>query len=128
MIPEDLKYTRDHEWVKMEGGEAVIGITEHAQKELGDITFVELPETGADVSKGDGFATIESVKAASDVYAPVSGKVSAVNEELESSPELINRYPYGQGWICKINVDGDPGAEGLMDAEAYAQFLEENEQ
>jgi len=125
MIPQDLKYTREHEWVKIEGGEAVIGITDHAQSQLGDITFVELPEVGKEISQSDSFATVESVKAASDVYAPVSGKVISVNEALQEAPEAINRSPYGDGWICRVSLKGKEEADSLMDNSAYEKFLAE---
>ena len=124
MIPEELKYTKDHEWVKLDGDVIIMGITEHAQGELGDITFVELPEVDTEVSEGDEFATIESVKAAADVFAPVTGTVCEVNEDLEEEPEKVNTAPYGDGWICKLSgVESDDVLE-LMDAAAYKAFID----
>ena len=125
MIPGDLKYTKEHEWVKIEGDEAVVGITDHAQSQLGDITFVELPDIGKEIKQSDSFATVESVKAASDVYAPVSGKIVSVNEALQDAPETINRSPYGDGWICRISLAGTGGADSLMDGAAYEAYLKE---
>lgn len=125
MIPGDLKYTKEHEWVKIEGDEAVVGITDHAQSQLGDITFVELPDVGKEIKQSDSFATVESVKAASDVYAPVSGRIVSVNEALQDAPETINRSPYGDGWICRISLAGKGGADSLMDGAAYEAYLKE---
>ena len=121
-IPDELKYTRTHEWVREEGDTATIGITDHAQEELGDIVFVELPEQGATFDAGDSFSTVESVTAVSDLYAPVGGEVVEVNEALYDSPEKINEDPYGDGWIVKLRVsdEGD-----LLSASDYEQFLEE---
>jgi glycine cleavage system H protein len=123
-VPEELQYTRSHEWVRTEGDTATIGITDHAQDELGDIVFVELPETGATFDAGDSFGTVESVKAVSDLYAPVGGEVVEVNEALSESPEKINEDPYGEGWIVKIQVSGEVD---LLSASDYEQFLEEEE-
>jgi glycine cleavage system H protein len=123
-VPEELQYTRSHEWVRTEGDTATIGITDHAQDELGDIVFVELPETGATFDAGDSFGTVESVKAVSDLYAPVGGEVVEVNEALSESPEKINEDPYGEGWIVKIQVSGEAD---LLSASDYEQFLEEEE-
>ena len=125
MIPEGLKYTKEHEWVKIEGNEAVIGITDHAQLELGDITFVELPEIGGEIKKAESVSTVESVKAASDIYSPVSGEIVDVNRALVDSPETINQSPYEDGWICKIAVKGEVDESGLMDASAYEKYLKE---
>jgi glycine cleavage system H protein len=123
-VPEELQYTRSHEWVRTEGDTATIGITDHAQDELGDIVFVELPEQGATFEAGDSFSTLESVKAVSDLYAPVGGEVVEVNEVLDESPEKINEDPYGEGWIMKLRVsdEGD-----LLSASDYEQLLEEEE-
>jgi glycine cleavage system H protein len=121
---EELRYTRSHEWVQLDGKEAVVGITEHAQAELGDITFVEVPQPGKKVKQGDSIATIESVKAASEVYSPVSGDMSAVNEKLNEAPELINGSPYGDGWICRITVSDEGELDSLMDKAEYAAYLE----
>ncbi|MFH1552872.1 MAG: glycine cleavage system protein GcvH [Candidatus Omnitrophota bacterium] len=125
MIPQELKYTKDHEWVRLEGSEAVFGITDYAQSELGDITFVELP-VASEVKRSESFATVESVKAASDIYAPVSGKVVGVNEILQDKPETINQSPYGEGWICRISVADTSELNDLMDAAAYEKYLEES--
>jgi len=127
MIPKDLRYTKEHEWVRMEGEEAVIGITDHAQSEMGDITFVELPQIDKEVKQSAGLATVESIKAASDIYAPLSGRVIAVNEALEGSPEVINQAPYDTGWICRVSVTNPSEMDSLMDADAYEQYLEASE-
>ncbi|MEA3490123.1 MAG: glycine cleavage system protein GcvH [Candidatus Omnitrophota bacterium] len=125
MVPGELKYTKEHEWIKIEGDEAVLGITDHAQSELGDITFIELPEPGREIRQSENFATIESVKAASDVYAPVSGKIVAVNDSLQDTPEAMNRSPYGDGWICRISIADAGELDGLMDAGTYENYLKE---
>ena len=123
MIPQELKYTKDHEWVKQEDGNIRVGITHHAQKELGDIVFVELPEVGRKVKKGELVATVESVKAVGEVYAPASGEVVEVNTSLEASPELVNKDPYGQGWIFVLKV-ADPAELGeLLDAAGYEALV-----
>jgi len=122
-IPADLKYTNDHEWVRIEGDTATFGITDHAQEALGDIVFVELPETGRTVAAGEAYAVVESVKAVSDVYAPVAGEIIAVNEALEGEPELVNTDSYGAGWIAKVKI-GEGQVELLNDDE-YTTFLEE---
>jgi len=123
--PSDLRYTRDHEWVKIEGKRARIGITDHAQQELGDIVFVELPAVDASVSGGDNVATVESVKAVGDVLAPLSGKVVAVNEALESSPEAINQSPHEAGWIFVLELSDPADVDELLDAATYERFLAE---
>ena len=124
-VPEELQYTRSHEWVRTEDDTATIGITDHAQDELGDVVFVELPEVGATFDAGDSFGTIESVKAVSDLYTPVSGEVVEVNEALNDSPEKVNADPYGDGWIIKLRVsDEDPV---FLSASDYEQFVEEEE-
>jgi glycine cleavage system H protein len=124
-IPADLKYTKEHEWVKVEGGVATVGITDHAQQALGDITFVELPKTGSAVTQSGTMGTIESVKAASDIYAPVSGNVKEVNAQLEAEPALINQSPYEKAWIARIAMSDPDEVKNLMDAEAYAAYLKE---
>jgi glycine cleavage system H protein len=123
-VPEELQYTRSHEWVRTEGDTATIGITDYAQDELGDIVFIELPEVGATFDAGDSFGTVESVKAVSDLYTPVGGEVVEVNDALDDSPEKINEDPFGEGWIIKLRVsdEGD-----LLSASDYEQFLEEEE-
>ena len=123
MIPEGLYYTEEHEWLRMDGDDAVVGITHHAQKALGDITFVELPKVGKTLKAHDAMAVIESVKAASDVYAPVAGAVAAVNTALESAPESINQAPYAEGWIVRLNKVDKAGLFGLMKPAQYEAFL-----
>ena len=122
-IPADLKYTKEHEWVRIEGDTATFGISDHAQEALGDIVFVELPDIGRTIDAGEAYAVVESVKAVSDVYAPVGGEVIEVNETLEGEPELVNTDPYGAGWIAKIRI-GEGQVELLNDDE-YTTFLEE---
>lgn len=117
-IPADLKYTKTHEWVRVEGDVATIGITDFAQSELGDIVFVELPNVGRSLSAGDTFGSIESVKTVGDVYAPVSGEVLEANEALAAQSELVNSDPYGKGYLVKIRLSGDPA--GLLSPEEYA--------
>ncbi|MCC7260710.1 MAG: glycine cleavage system protein GcvH [Alphaproteobacteria bacterium] len=124
-VRDDRKYSSDHEWVKVGGDVATVGITQHAQEALGDLVFVEVPEVGATVSKGDAFAVVESVKAASDVYAPVSGEVVEVNTALGDKPETINDSPYDKGWIAKIRLSNVSELDALMDASAYADLLKE---
>ena len=125
-VPEDLQYTKSHEWVRREGDLATVGITEHAQDELGDVVFVELPEEGATYSAGDSFGTVESVKAVSDIYAPVGGEVAEANGTLADTPEKINEDPYGEGWIVRLRVsDGGDQQNGLLSAADYEKFLEE---
>jgi glycine cleavage system H protein len=118
-----VKYTKEHEWVKVDGDTATIGITEHAQEQLGDVVFVELPAIGKKVTKGGEAAVVESVKAASEVYAPVSGEVVAVNKELEGDPSLVNRAAEGDGWFMKVKLKDKAELEGLMDKAAYDQFV-----
>ena len=120
-----LLYTKEHEWVKLEGTSATIGITDHAQKLLGEVTFVELPAVEAAFNRGDSLSVVESSKAASDVYAPVTGKVKEINSDLESRPELINQSCYQDGWICKMTVTDPASAKGLMDAKQYEKYLAE---
>ncbi|RMG58888.1 MAG: glycine cleavage system protein GcvH [Gammaproteobacteria bacterium] len=122
-IPEHLLYTKEHEWVRIEDDIATIGITDHAQEALGDIVFVELPEKGRKVEAGEAFAVVESVKAVSDVYAPVAGEVIETNELLESEPEKINTDPYGEGWIARVRMSGDKVE--LLDEATYTTYLEE---
>ncbi len=122
-VPSELKFLSSHEWVSVDGDVATIGVSDHAQELLGDLVFVELPETGSAVSAGDSVAVIESVKAASDTYAPVSGEIIEVNEELENSPERINDDPYGDGWMYRVKMD-DPGeVADLLDADSYMNAI-----
>jgi glycine cleavage system H protein len=123
-VPGDLQYTKTQEWVRREGDTATVGITEHAQDELGDVVFIELPEEGASFGAGDAFGTIESVKAVSDLYAPVGGEVVEVNEALNDAPEKVNEDPYGEGWIIRLRVSGEGN---LLSAEEYEKVLEEEE-
>jgi len=125
MVPKELRYTKEHEWVRIEGKQAVIGITDHAQAELGDITFVELPKVGAQIAQFKVFGTIESVKAASDLYAPVSGKVVEVNAGLEKTPELVNQSPYEKGWLVRIEVAKEAEAASLLSASQYDALIAE---
>ncbi|WP_372706907.1 glycine cleavage system protein GcvH [Brevundimonas sp.] len=118
-----MHFTKDHEWVKVDGDVATVGITKHAADQLGDVVFVETPEAGKTVSKGDGFAVVESVKAASDVYAPVAGEVVEGNAALASAPETVNADPEGEGWFAKIKVADASATDGLMDRAAYDQYL-----
>jgi glycine cleavage system H protein len=122
--PADLKYARSDEWVRLEGESATIGISDYAQDQLNDIVFVELPEVGSKVAKGETVGVVESVKAASDLYSPISGTVTEVNTALQDQPELINSDPYGKGWIAKLKVTDASGADDLMDAAAYAAYCE----
>jgi glycine cleavage system H protein len=122
--PSDLKYTRNDEWIRVENGTGTVGITDYAQEQLNDIVYVELPDVGTDYKKGDSLGVVESVKAASDVYLPVGGKITAVNSRLESEPELINTDPYGEGWLVKIQIANPSDANDLLDAAAYAQYCE----
>jgi glycine cleavage system H protein len=119
MLPENLKYTKDHEWILVEGTTGTVGITDHAQGELGDVVFVELPAPGKSVKHGESFGTIEAVKAVSDLYAPVSGQITGTNGELSANPELVNKDPYGKGWMVKIKIANPEELKGLMDAAAY---------
>jgi glycine cleavage system H protein len=125
-VPSELKYAASHEWVRDEGnGEYVVGITEHAQELLGDMVFVDLPEVGTTVSAGDDCAVAESVKAASDIYAPISGEIIAVNGDLEVSPELVNSEPYGDGWLFRIKASDEVELDDLLDADAYQASIDE---
>jgi glycine cleavage system H protein len=121
-IPQDLQYTRSHEWVRTEGDTATVGISDHAQDELGDVVFVELPDEGATFDAGESFGTVESVKAVSDVYAPVGGEVVEVNSSLEEAPEKINDDPYGEGWLVKLRTSGEAD---LLSPEEYEKVVQE---
>lgn len=123
-IPKDLKYTSDHEWVQIEdGGTVVVGITDHAQDSLGDLVFVELPDVGDALKAGDTAAVVESVKAASDIYAPLAGDVVGVNEALVDAPELVNDKSYAEGWLFRLKITDEAGLDDLLDAEAYEQII-----
>ena len=127
-IPRNLKYSREHEWVELDSdGLAVVGITDHAQEAIGELVYVEGPEEGQSFTRGDACVVIESVKAASDVYAPVAGELAAFNEKLNDEPELVNQNPYSDGWLIKLRLTDPSDLDELLDAEAYAQFLAESE-
>lgn len=121
-IPEDLRYTKEHEWARTEGTAIVVGITQHAVEQLGDITLVTLPDVGTTVARGEAFGDIDSVKAVSELFAPVSGKITAKNEALDASPELVNESPYGKGWLVKIEPSDPSELDGLLDAAAYGEL------
>ena len=122
-IPENLKYTKDHEWIRVEGDMAVVGITEFASQELGDIVFVEVETVGEDLEKEETFGSIEAVKTVSDMFMPVSGNVAEFNEALEDAPETINNDPYGEGWIIKVNISNISEVDELLDAAAYKDLI-----
>ncbi len=123
-VPDSLRYTAEHEWLRLEAdGTATIGITDHAQAALGDVTFVDLPKEGATMAKGSTFGAVESVKAASDLYAPVAGTVLAVNADLNGSPDLVNRDPYGAAWMIRVKVSDPAELQALLDAAAYRKLL-----
>lgn len=124
MTPEDSKYAKSHEYVHVEGGVGTIGITDYAQKELGDVVFVELPQVGSQLESGDELGSIESVKAVSELFAPVSGEVVEVNEALAEKPELINTDPYGDGWMIRIRLSDTSELDDLMNAEEYEEYVE----
>ena len=122
-IPEPLKYTSDHEWVKIEGNIATVGITEFAQGELGDIVFVEIETEGEEIEKGEVFGTVEAVKTVSDLFMPLSGKITEANEDLQDTPEVVNEDPYGNGWMIKIELSDENEVEGLLSADAYKNVI-----
>ncbi|MDQ1630149.1 MAG: glycine cleavage system protein, partial [Frankiaceae bacterium] len=124
--PDDLKYTTQHEWVRLDGQTARIGITSYAQDALGDIVFVQLPDVGDGLESGQAFGEVESTKSVSDVYAPVSGEVKAKNEALDSTPELVNSDPYGEGWLIEISVADPSALDGMLDAEAYQRHIDDH--
>ncbi|HLY81867.1 MAG TPA: glycine cleavage system protein GcvH [Acidimicrobiales bacterium] len=124
-VPDDLRYTSDHEWAKLEGDRVRIGITDYAQDALGDVVFVQLPEPGTTVSSGDSFSEVESTKSVSDIYAPVTGTVVEVNSELVDAPQRLNEDPYGEGWICVIELADGASLDGLLDAAAYRKLTED---
>lgn len=122
-VPNDLLYTKDHEWIRIEGQTATVGITDFAQSELGDVVFIEIETAGETIAKGEPFGTIEAVKTVSDMFMPVSGEVLEVNPGLEQSPDLVNKDPYGKGWMIKIRVSDPAEARNLLDAEKYKELL-----
>ncbi|MBE9466560.1 glycine cleavage system protein GcvH [Dyadobacter subterraneus] len=124
-FPSELKYTEDHEWIRIEGDTAFIGITDHAQKELGDIVYVDINTVGDSLEKGEVFGSVEAVKTVSDLFIPVAGTVTEVNDELDAEPELVNSDPYGRGWMVKITLANPEDTEGLLSAEDYKQFIGE---
>ena len=123
-VPDDLKYSTDHEWIRVEGNRITVGITDYAQDALGDVVFVQVPEQGAVVAAGQGISEVESTKSVSDIYAPLAGTIAEVNADLESSPEQLNGDPYGDGWICVIEVEDPSTVTGLLDAAAYRKLIE----
>lgn len=127
MYPADYRYTKDHEWIKVEGNMGTIGITDYAQHELGDVVFVELPKVGAQLKAGQAFGTVESVKAVSEIYAPVSGEVVRVNDSLATSPEKINQDPHGAAWLVQVKLAQTGDSANLMDAAAYQAYISEKQ-
>ena len=123
ILPQDLKYTKEHEWLKVDGETAIIGITEHAQSELGDIIFIEFPNIDQEIDKNEPFGTIEAVKTVADLFAPVSGKVIEINETLEDNPEFVNSDPYVNGWIVKVSISDISEMEELMSADKYGELI-----
>jgi glycine cleavage system H protein len=124
-LPEDLRYTKDHEWVRVEGSRVRIGITDYAQDALGDVVFVQVPEAGATVAAGATISEVESTKSVSEIYAPVAGSVVAVNADLGDTPERLNDDPYGEGWICELEVSDTAQLDDLLDADGYRSLIEE---
>lgn len=122
-IPEGLKYTKDHEWIKVDGEEAIIGVTDFAQGELGDIVYIEIETEGEELEVGEVFGTVEAVKTVSDLFMPVSGKVIAINEELEGAPEIVNSDPYGKGWMIKVAISDMDSLKGTLSAEEYKSLI-----
>ena len=122
-VPDDLRYTSDHEWARLDGNRVTIGITDYAQDALGDVVFVQLPDLGTAVEAGSSFSEVESTKSVSDIYAPVSGTVAEVNSELSDSPQRLNEDPYGEGWICVIEVADASALSGLLNAEGYRKLI-----
>jgi glycine cleavage system H protein len=122
-FPENLRYTKDHEWIRLEGDEAIIGITDFAQHELGDIVYVDIDTVGQEISSGSVFGTVEAVKTVSDLYLPIDGSISEVNPKLNSNPELVNSDPYGEGWMVRVKLTNPADVESLMDAAAYQNLV-----
>lgn len=123
-VPDDLRYSSDHEWIRVDGTKVRIGITDYAQDALGDVVFVQVPDLGSEVAAGAGISEVESTKSVSDIYAPVAGTIVEVNSDLDGNPEQVNGDPYGEGWICTIEVANPTDLEGLLDAEAYRKLIE----
>ncbi|HWJ62233.1 MAG TPA: glycine cleavage system protein GcvH [Acidimicrobiales bacterium] len=123
-VPDDLKYSSDHEWIRVDGNRITIGITDYAQDALGDVVFVQVPEQGALVAAGQSISEVESTKSVSDIYAPLAGTIAEVNADLETTPEQLNSDPYGDGWICVIEVQDVAAVDGLLDAAAYQKLIE----
>ena len=123
-IPDNLRYTKDHEWVEIKGSRARIGITDYAQEALTDVVYVELPDVGEEFGEHDSMGVVESVKSVSDIFAPLAGKVVAVNADLDESPELLNQDPYGKGWFCELEIADPKAGESLLDAAAYKKILQ----
>jgi glycine cleavage system H protein len=126
MYPEDLKYTREHEWARVDGERATVGITDYAQEALGDIVYVDLPAAGTAVTAGERFGEVESTKSVSDIYSPVSGRIVERNDDLDKSPEIINSDPYGRGWLVVVEIADSSELDGLMDAQAYSKLVSES--
>lgn len=122
-FPENLKYSKDHEWIRVEGNIGTVGITEYAQGELGDVVFVELPKAGSKFESGQSFGTVEAVKAVSDLYLPVAGEVTEINKEIQDSPELVNKEPYERGWMIKMKIENLDELKNLLDVEAYKKLI-----
>ena len=127
MVPKDCRYTKEHEWVKVDGAMGIVGITDYAQHELGDVVFVELPKIGAKIAAGQSFGTVESVKAVSEIYAPVSGEVAEINAALGNEPEKINQDPHGAAWLIKLKLANPSEVHSLMDAAAYEAYIAEKQ-
>ena len=127
MYPSDYRYTKEHEWIKVSGDSGIIGITDYAQHELGDVVFVEMPATGTKITAGQVFGTVESVKAVSEIFAPVSGEVTEGHAALSATPETVNNDPHGAGWLIKVKLSNPAEVSGLMDAAAYQAFISERE-
>jgi glycine cleavage system H protein len=123
MVPGDLRYTKEHEWVRIDGDEATVGVTQYAADQLGDVVFVDLPEVGRTLDQHATFGVVESVKAVSDLYAPLAGEVTAINEALATQPELVNGQPFGDGWMIRVRITDSAQADGLLDAAAYEQLV-----
>jgi glycine cleavage system H protein len=126
-VPKDLRYTNEHEWLKVDGTKGVVGITQFAQDQLGDVVFVEVPAVGTELATENTFGVVESVKTVSDLYAPVSGKVVAVNKDLEANPELVNQDPYGKGWMIEVELSDSSQADSLLSAADYEAFIKEQQ-